>query len=65
MGSVKLYDYIASLDAFDAETKLAAEILIFERWQAEEAGRIRRENAAIAYAAAEAGIVTPIERDRR
>lgn len=39
--------------------KLEAEIQIFERWQNEEIGRIRRENAAIAYAAVEAGIVSP------
>ena len=62
MGSRKLYDYITSLDAFDAETKLAVEILIFERWQNEDRARIRRENAAIAYAAAEAGIVPPADR---
>jgi hypothetical protein len=46
---------ITSLDAFNTEAKLAADILIFERWQSEDRTRIRRENAAIAYAAAEAG----------
>jgi hypothetical protein len=62
MGSRKLYDYITSLDAFNTEAKLAADILIFERWQSEDRARIRRENAAIAYAAAEAGIVPPADR---
>lgn len=44
------------------EQKLAAELEIFERWQSERTGRIRRENAAIAFAAAEAGIAPPEER---
>ena len=64
MGSRKLYDYITSLDAFNDEAKLAADILIFERWQSEYRARIRRENAAIAYAAVEAGIAPPAARSR-
>ncbi len=43
-----------------AAVKLETEIRLFERWQREEAGRIRRENAAIGYAAAEAGIDAPL-----
>ena len=38
--------------------EVEVEILLFERWQAEELGRIRRESAAIAYAAIEHGIVS-------
>ena len=41
---------------------LEVEILIFERWQAEERRRIRLENASIAYAAAEHGIVSKAPR---
>lgn len=44
------------------EQKLAAELEIFERWQAGRAGRIRLENAAIAFAAVEAGITSSEER---
>jgi hypothetical protein len=57
MGSQKLYELLAR-EPVNAETQLAADILIFERWQAEERGRIRRENAAIAFAAAEHGIAS-------
>ncbi len=47
-----------------ATVKLETEILLFERWQSQEAGRIRRENAQIHYAAAEKGIAPPTRRRR-
>ena len=57
MGSGKLYELLAQYPV-NTETQLACDILIFERWQAEERVRIRRENAAIAFAAAEHGIAS-------
>lgn len=58
MSAKKLYQLISNYPVSKA-TKLEADILIFERWQNENVGRIRRENATIAYAAVEAGIISP------
>jgi hypothetical protein len=60
MGAKKLYEFVAEL--LTPADKLEIDILIFERWQREGRARIRRENAAIAYAAVEAGIVPPTDR---
>jgi hypothetical protein len=61
MGAERVRDIVT---AAPPAVRLETEILLFERWQAEEAGRRRRENAAIEYAAAEAGIA-PSNRARR
>lgn len=53
-----------AVDKIGREVNLEASIQIFENWQANTAGdrreRLNRENAAIAYAAIEQGIVGPI-----
>jgi len=58
IGAQKLHEYVAAQGPVSRRTQLAIDILIFERWQSEHRARIRRENAAIAYAAAEHGIVS-------
>ena len=60
-GASRVRDIVADAPA---AVKLETDILLFERWQSQEAGRIRRENAAIAYAAAEAGSEPSIRRRR-
>ena len=62
MSAKKLYEKFTAL--LTPADKLKVEILIFERWQSEDRARIRRENAAIAYAAAETGIVPLTARSR-
>ena len=71
-GASRVRDIVADAPA---TVKLETDILLFERWQSQEAGRIRRENAQIHYAAAEKGLFagqrrpleqeSDIERDRR
>jgi hypothetical protein len=57
-------DFSAIVADAPAAVKLETDILLFERWQSQEAGRIRRENAQIHYAAAEKGIEPSIRRRR-